>query len=312
MPSVAVSRPRGTRETSFMFDTLFANGSLTGTGVLAAIGIGLILLVVLVIRLGRRSRHRPVTVGGLRLAVLDQIPIDETRRLVLIQRDDVQHLVILGGGSDFLVEAGIGRAPARQAAAPAEPAPVAERAPPAPPKPVPAPRPVAPVREAPPPPVVPGTPATSAPRPVVTAAAASVVAAAAAVPDARPKPTEPPVPVFDATEMAPDPAPAEPPAAETRPAAAPPTEEPRAPGGTGRVAVKLDPHFAGMVDQLEATLRRPAAEAAARAAPPIGPAEAAENPRAEAPPVQPAERPGVVDPDFENEMASLLGRNRRP
>ncbi|MBS7587727.1 flagellar biosynthetic protein FliO [Ancylobacter defluvii] len=302
-----------------MFDTLFANGSLTGTGVLAAIGIGLILLVVLVIRLGRRNRHRPVTVGGLRLAVLDQIPIDETRRLVLIQRDDVQHLVILGGGSDFLVEAGIGRAPARQAAAPAEPAPVAERAPAAPPKPVPAPRPAAPVREATPvreaapPPVVPGTPATSAPRPAVTAAAASVVAAAAAVPDARPKPTEPPVPVFDATEMLPEPAPAEPPAAETRPAASQPTEETRAPGGTGRVAVKLDPHFAGMVDQLEATLRRPTAEAASRAAPPIGPAESAtDNPRAEAPLVQPAERPGVVDPDFENEMASLLGRNRRP
>ncbi|MDR6954392.1 hypothetical protein J2X65_003762 [Ancylobacter sp. 3268] len=305
-----------------MFDTLFANGSLTGTGVLAAIGIGLILLVVLVIRLGRRNRHRPVTVGGLRLAVLDQIPIDETRRLVLIQRDDVQHLVILGGGSDFLVEAGIGRPPTRQAVAPAEPAPVAERAPPAPSKPVPAPRPVAPVREATPvremapPPTVPGTPATGAPRPAVTAAAASVVAAAATVPDARPKPikpAEPPVPVFDATEIVPEPAPAEPPAAENRPAAAPPTEETRAPGGTGRVAVKLDPHFAGMVDQLEATLRRPTAEATSRAAPAIGPAEAAvENPRAEVPPVQPAERPGVVDPDFEAEMASLLGRNRRP
>ncbi|MCB4770255.1 flagellar biosynthetic protein FliO [Ancylobacter sp. Lp-2] len=291
-----------------MFDTLFANGSLTGTGVLAAIGIGLVLLVVLVIRLGRRGRHRHSGVGGHRLAVLDQVAIDETRRLVLIQRDDVQHLVILGGGSDFLVEAGIGRAAARQAAPP-EPAPIAERA-----RPVaaaaPAPRPPVPAREEPP---VAAAPAPAAPKPVVTPVAATVAAPVIAAPAAvPPRPAEPPVPVpvLDATGI------------EAETAFVEETSAARPAGGTRRVAVKLDPHFAGMVDQLEATLRGPAAapeapsraapqETPSRAVPPVASAEPAdEAPRAAAPPVQPAQRP-AVDPDFENEMASLLGRNRR-
>ncbi|MBS7546078.1 flagellar biosynthetic protein FliO [Ancylobacter oerskovii] len=296
-----------------MFDTLFANGGLTATGVLAAIGIGLILLVVLVIRLGRRGRRHHGGAGGHRLAVLDQVPIDETRRLVLIQRDDVQHLVILGGGSDFLVEAGIGRAPARQAV-PAEP--IAERAPAVAKA---TPRAAAPVRDAAPAPApaaapaapaVPVTPATIVPKPV--AAAPAVAAAAVAPPPPPPRSAEPPaapVPVFDATETEAETAPA----ADARPTSPSLAEEPRTPG-TGRVAVKLDPHFAGMVDQLEATLRRPAApEPAARPAPPVGPAEpAAEVARTQAPPVQPAQRPSVVDADFENEMANLLGRTRRP
>ncbi|MBS7536243.1 flagellar biosynthetic protein FliO [Ancylobacter sonchi] len=299
-----------------MFDTLFANGSLTGTGVLAAIGIGLVLLVVLVIRLGRRGRHRHSGVGGHRLAVLDQVAIDETRRLVLIQRDDVQHLVILGGGSDFLVEAGIGRAPARQAAPPELP-PIPERARPAA-APAPAPRPAAPVRDetpvaAAPAPAAPKPPA--APQPVATpsvtpVAAAPVVAAPAAIPPAPPRPAETPVPVLDA------------PGIEAETASLVETSGTRPTGGIRRVAVKLDPQFAGIADQLEATLRGPAApEAPARAAPaetpsrtvpPVAPAEPAdEAPRAAAPPVQPAQRP-AVDPDFENEMASLLGRTRRP
>lgn len=42
-----------------------------------------------------------------RLAVVDQIALDDKRRLVLVQRDGVQHLVILGGANELLVESGI-------------------------------------------------------------------------------------------------------------------------------------------------------------------------------------------------------------
>ena len=76
---------------------------------------GLIVLAGLVVwlgRLARRNRSQGV-VAGHRLAVIDHIQIDENRRLVLIQRDDVQHLVVLGGGSDFLVESGIAAVHAR-------------------------------------------------------------------------------------------------------------------------------------------------------------------------------------------------------
>lgn len=77
--------------------------------------VGLIVLAGLVVWLGRRARRNRGhgLVAGHRLAVIDHIQIDDTRRLVLIQRDDVQHLVVLGGGSDFLVESGIGAIHAR-------------------------------------------------------------------------------------------------------------------------------------------------------------------------------------------------------
>ncbi|WP_371346755.1 hypothetical protein [Ancylobacter sp. IITR112] len=82
--------------------------------------VGLIVLAGLVVwfgRLARRNRSQGM-VAGHRLAVIDHIQIDENRRLVLIQRDDIQHLVVLGGGSDFLVESGI---PAIHARAPQHP-----------------------------------------------------------------------------------------------------------------------------------------------------------------------------------------------
>lgn len=95
-----------------MMDVLADLGSLT-VPILAL--VGLIVLAGLVVWLGRRARRNRShgLVAGHRLAVIDHIQIDDTRRLVLIQRDDVQHLVVLGGGSDFLVESGIGAVHAR-------------------------------------------------------------------------------------------------------------------------------------------------------------------------------------------------------
>lgn len=45
-----------------------------------------------------------------RLAVVDAIAIDNHRRLVLLRRDDVEHLVMIGGHNDFVVERDIGPA----------------------------------------------------------------------------------------------------------------------------------------------------------------------------------------------------------
>lgn len=91
---------------------------------------GLIVLAVLVVWLGRLTRRNRSQrmVAGHRLAVIDHIQIDQTRRLVLIQRDDVQHLVVLGGGSDFLVESGIAAVHARAPQHPSLAARTAEQA----------------------------------------------------------------------------------------------------------------------------------------------------------------------------------------
>ncbi len=45
-----------------------------------------------------------------RLAVIDAAAVDARRRLILIKRDNVEHLVMIGGPTDIVVESNIGRA----------------------------------------------------------------------------------------------------------------------------------------------------------------------------------------------------------
>jgi flagellar protein FliO/FliZ len=50
---------------------------------------------------------RLVTGGGKRrLTILEVLPLDGKRRLVLLRRDGVEHLVLLGVQSDLLIECG--------------------------------------------------------------------------------------------------------------------------------------------------------------------------------------------------------------
>lgn len=55
-----------------------------------------------------------------RLDVVEQWSLDARRRLVLIRRDDVEHLIMTGGPVDVVIETGIGEQP-RRTAAPVEP-----------------------------------------------------------------------------------------------------------------------------------------------------------------------------------------------
>ncbi|MCQ0989718.1 flagellar biosynthetic protein FliO [Jiella marina] len=65
--------------------------------------------------IGSHAKHK-----GPRLAVVDMARIDEKRKLVLVKRDDVEHLVLVGGQTELLVEAGIRRG-AMEAPSSAEP-----------------------------------------------------------------------------------------------------------------------------------------------------------------------------------------------
>ncbi len=62
-------------------------------------------------RLGGGARGRQP-----RLAVIDAATVDGRRRLVLIRRDNVEHLLMIGGPTDLVVEPNIVRAVAREAA----------------------------------------------------------------------------------------------------------------------------------------------------------------------------------------------------
>ncbi len=56
--------------------------------------------------------------GDRRLAVVESLPLDTKRRLVLVRRDGALHLLLLGGQNDLVVEAGIGSPAAAMPAAP--------------------------------------------------------------------------------------------------------------------------------------------------------------------------------------------------
>lgn len=56
-----------------------------------------------------------------RLDVVEQWSLDARRRLVLVRRDNVEHLIMTGGPVDVVIETGIGEAPRRQSSVVAEP-----------------------------------------------------------------------------------------------------------------------------------------------------------------------------------------------
>jgi hypothetical protein len=64
-----------------------------------------------------------------RLDVVEQSSLDGRRRLILIRRDDVEHLIMTGGPVDMVIETGIAARPARAPQAAERPAAVYTRAP---------------------------------------------------------------------------------------------------------------------------------------------------------------------------------------
>ncbi len=79
--------------------------------------VGLIGLVVWLVRRFSGERLGNATARGRqpRLAVIDAAAVDGRRRLVLIRRDNVEHLLMIGGPTDVVVELNIVRAaPARE------------------------------------------------------------------------------------------------------------------------------------------------------------------------------------------------------
>lgn len=79
----------------------------------AAIVLALLVIAMLVLRaVGGRVRARQ----GSRLGISEYHEIDKQRRLVLVRRDGVEHLLMIGGEQDLVVETGIGRVSEPQAA----------------------------------------------------------------------------------------------------------------------------------------------------------------------------------------------------
>lgn len=101
-----------------------AGGNYT-TAMMWTVGALVLLLVMLLIVRFMRGLTPGTFVTGNRnrrprLAVIEARAVDSQRRLLLVRRDDVEHLVLIGGPGDIVVEQGITQAAARTAAVPAE------------------------------------------------------------------------------------------------------------------------------------------------------------------------------------------------
>lgn len=76
----------------------------------AIVLVGLIALWLVAKMVGKKVTGR----RGSRLAVTEFHEVDKSRRLVLVRRDDVEHLIMIGGSQDMMVESGIGAEPVEQ------------------------------------------------------------------------------------------------------------------------------------------------------------------------------------------------------
>ena len=90
--------------------SIFGEGN-NGAMQLVIMTLALVAVVALVVWLfkwlagfSNRRAHRG---SKPRLSVIDVAAVDDKRHLVLVRRDNVEHLVMVGGGSDVLIEAGI-------------------------------------------------------------------------------------------------------------------------------------------------------------------------------------------------------------
>jgi Flagellar biosynthesis protein, FliO len=73
--------------------------------IIAAVVLFVILLIVMA--LWRTFSSRISGRRGQRLGISEYHELDKTRRLVLIRRDNVEHLILIGGPQDVVVESGI-------------------------------------------------------------------------------------------------------------------------------------------------------------------------------------------------------------
>jgi hypothetical protein len=94
-----------------------ALGSYGNNLIIAVVGVGVALigLAIVLWLIKRRGGSSPFIRGGRnrqpRLQVLDAAAVDARRRLVLVRRDNVEHLVMIGGPTDIVIESGIGAIP---------------------------------------------------------------------------------------------------------------------------------------------------------------------------------------------------------
>jgi hypothetical protein len=75
------------------------------TVIIAAVAV--LVLLVIVLSVWRAVSPRMSGRRGQRLGISEYHELDKARRLVLVRRDNVEHLILIGGPQDLVVETGI-------------------------------------------------------------------------------------------------------------------------------------------------------------------------------------------------------------
>ncbi|MFC5069407.1 flagellar biosynthetic protein FliO [Flaviflagellibacter deserti] len=263
-----------------------------------ALVLGLIYATAMIVR-RLAGRKLPLSNSGRarqpRLGVLDAFAIDARRRLVLIRRDNVEHLIMIGGPNDVVVESHIVRTPSQAALAPQRgnrPPAEAVRAPVLPPQPQPQ-------------PVLPPQPAAIAPQPRLPSPP----------PGLQPVPAPSPFPPRQPNLAAVPPAPPR----DIPPPAAPAAEAPRSKPGFFRATMSratgvLSPSNDENAAQGEPPMDNPPPERREPAPPRIVPAPVTTAP-APAPAPAGAKPKAEIDPlfaDIERQLEEALQRPKGP
>ena len=68
--------------------------------------LGLMGGLTLILKKLGLSGALPVKSGDKRLKVIEVLPLDGRRKIAIIQRDDKQHLILLGGNTETVIESG--------------------------------------------------------------------------------------------------------------------------------------------------------------------------------------------------------------
>ena len=94
--------------------TYLGDNKLVQFGALFLALLAIIVLMVVLVRLFFARRLQPPGGRGrqARLGIVDAFDLDRHRQLVLIRRDNIEHLIMIGGPSDVVIEASIMRSQA--------------------------------------------------------------------------------------------------------------------------------------------------------------------------------------------------------
>lgn len=140
---VPVATRQKERGMQFITGLIGESGTALVTSILALVAVlALAILGLWLLKLTMKGTSTLARGRNRRLGVVEQLQIDPRRQLLIVRRDDVEHVILTGGGQDVLVESGIpvvrattatasrGRAPqppAEENAAPALPEKPTER-----------------------------------------------------------------------------------------------------------------------------------------------------------------------------------------